>query len=556
MSKFTEYIGSQFGNPRGFVGKICCVIMNVINRAMYIKTAAIVENDLCHKVLDIGYGNGYLLRRLDKSQKLDLYGIDISKDMLEVATKRNEKAQKQGRLHLEVGDCCNLRYEDGSFDVVTSINTVYFWEDTVKGLSEIKRVLASNGYFINVVYTKEWLDKHKVAAEVLASVFGVLTTAIGAFAAAQAIATAGGLAEVASLAATAIGVGALTVAETVGTAATTAFSTALAFLTSPVTLVVAAIAALIAIIVLLVKHWDEVKEFGAKCWEGIKNAWNGADKWFKTNVEEPIKKYFDDLWNGIKKKALDAWNDLKNTWQVAKDWFNTNVTKPITDTFTKFWSGLKTKASDAWSGVKNTWNKATSFFSGIWDAISKKVSSVWGTIKKTISNVFDGIKNSWNGLTKFTNGVVDGIRGAFDSLVSKVKSAVNKVTGGINSAIDIINKIPGVSIGKIPALATGGILKRGQVGLLEGNGAEAVVPLERNKYWIGKVVEELKKQLDVSALINDLKSSGAANSLSSAINNAKNNVNNYTQIINAPKQPSRAELYRQTRNLLALKGGN
>lgn len=159
MSKFTEYIGSQFGNPRGFVGKICCVIMNVINRAMYIKTAAIVENDLCHKVLDIGYGNGYLLRRLDKSQKLDLYGIDISKDMLEVATKRNEKAQKQGRLHLEVGDCCNLRYEDGSFDVVTSINTVYFWEDTVKGLSEIKRVLASNGYFINVVYTKEWLDK-------------------------------------------------------------------------------------------------------------------------------------------------------------------------------------------------------------------------------------------------------------------------------------------------------------------------------------------------------------------------------------------------------------
>ena len=30
MSKFTEYIGSQFGNPHGFVGRICCVIMNVI----------------------------------------------------------------------------------------------------------------------------------------------------------------------------------------------------------------------------------------------------------------------------------------------------------------------------------------------------------------------------------------------------------------------------------------------------------------------------------------------------------------------------------------------
>lgn len=33
------------------------------------------------------------------------------------------------------------------------------------------------------------------------------------------------------------------------------------------------------------------------------------------------------------------------------------------------------------------------------------------------------------------------------------------------------------------------------------------------------------------------------------------NVNNFTQIINAPKAPSRIELYRQTRNLLELKGG-
>ena len=31
MSKFTDYIGSQFGNPRGIIGKICCIIMNIIN---------------------------------------------------------------------------------------------------------------------------------------------------------------------------------------------------------------------------------------------------------------------------------------------------------------------------------------------------------------------------------------------------------------------------------------------------------------------------------------------------------------------------------------------
>ena len=43
MSKFTEYIGSQFGNPRGYIGKICCIIMNVINNAMYRNTVSLIE---------------------------------------------------------------------------------------------------------------------------------------------------------------------------------------------------------------------------------------------------------------------------------------------------------------------------------------------------------------------------------------------------------------------------------------------------------------------------------------------------------------------------------
>ena len=36
------------------------------------------------------------------------------------------------------------------------------------------------------------------------------------------------------------------------------------------------------------------------------------------------------------------------------------------------------------------------------------------------------------------------------------------------------------------------------------------------------------------------------------VSNTTSNVNNFTQVINAPKQPSRLELYRQTKNLLNL----
>lgn len=159
MSKFSEYIGSQFGNPRGIIGKICCIGMNIINRPMYRNTVAQMNLDKCDKILDIGYGNGFLLREIYKNNQVDLYGIDISEDMKKTALKRNKRALKNGQLFLEVGDCCNLPYEDDMFSAVSSINTIYFWSDTVKGLSEIRRVLKKGKSFYNLIYTKEWFGK-------------------------------------------------------------------------------------------------------------------------------------------------------------------------------------------------------------------------------------------------------------------------------------------------------------------------------------------------------------------------------------------------------------
>ena len=156
MSRFTEYIGSQFGNPRGLIGKICCIGMNIINKPMYKNTVAQMNFDKGDKILDIGYGNGFLLHEIYKKNPVDLYGIDISEDMRNTATKRNSRVKKNGQLFLEIGDCCDLPYEDEMFSAVSSINTIYFWSDTVKGLSEIQRVLKKGKSFYNLIYTKEW----------------------------------------------------------------------------------------------------------------------------------------------------------------------------------------------------------------------------------------------------------------------------------------------------------------------------------------------------------------------------------------------------------------
>jgi ubiquinone/menaquinone biosynthesis C-methylase UbiE len=145
--KFTEYIGSQFGNPRGMIGKICCIAMNLFNKKLYCRVYDTVIRHKGKKVLDIGVGNGYLEKMLSRKSKAVITGIDISRDMIKIAAQRNHVAVQQGRVILSQGDCCDLQFPNGSFDAVTSVNTIYFWSDTVKGLSEIRRVLSDNGIF-------------------------------------------------------------------------------------------------------------------------------------------------------------------------------------------------------------------------------------------------------------------------------------------------------------------------------------------------------------------------------------------------------------------------
>ena len=159
MVKFSEYIGSQFGNPHGVVGKICCITMNIINSMMYKNIVADVKADKDSHILDIGCGNGFLIYKLYKKNKSRLCGIDISEDMIRTTIKHNKKAVKSGAVTLSVGNCCNLPFENSTFDTVTTINTIYFWDDTLTGLSEIHRVLKENGVFYNAVYSKEWLGK-------------------------------------------------------------------------------------------------------------------------------------------------------------------------------------------------------------------------------------------------------------------------------------------------------------------------------------------------------------------------------------------------------------
>lgn len=162
-------------------------------------------------------------------------------------------------------------------------------------------------------------------------------------------------------------------------------------------------------------------------------------------------------------------------------------------------------------------NTLTEKFKAIGDKVDR-VKQIFRGLIDFVSGVFQGDwKKAWGGVKKVFEGVFGGLAGIakkpINSIIGFINGLVNAVAFGVNSIAKMLNSIniqipdwvPGIgggslnfnipawTPGKIPLLAQGGVLKRGQVGILEGNGAEAVIPLERNRQWIGKVSEEMAR---------------------------------------------------------------
>ncbi|MFI3141370.1 MAG: class I SAM-dependent methyltransferase [Clostridia bacterium] len=101
-----------------------------------------------NKVLDIGCGGGATIKRLfNKYAQSFIYGIDYSHESIQLSKLTNEDILNKS-CEISWGDVHELAYEDETFDVITAFETVYFWNDLSKALSEVNRVLSENGEFL------------------------------------------------------------------------------------------------------------------------------------------------------------------------------------------------------------------------------------------------------------------------------------------------------------------------------------------------------------------------------------------------------------------------
>ena len=142
-------------HPKGGMGRAMLKFMNWCHAPLTNWGLSFVEIKDGWTMLDIGCGGGATLQRLLKRSKNGkVYGIDISEESVAKAKKVNaEVLDKQ--VFVCQGSAEKLPYENGKFDLVTAVETVYFWKDPEIAFRHIKRVLKPGGTFVILAEASE-----------------------------------------------------------------------------------------------------------------------------------------------------------------------------------------------------------------------------------------------------------------------------------------------------------------------------------------------------------------------------------------------------------------
>lgn len=137
--------------PKGFWGRMMIKKMNYGHEPMTLWAINRLKINEADKILDVGCGGGNAVNILaGKATKGTVFGIDYSPLSVKSSVKKNKKAVKRGSVKIAQGSVSALPYDDNTFDIVTAIETIYFWPKPESDFKEVYRVLKKGGKFCAV----------------------------------------------------------------------------------------------------------------------------------------------------------------------------------------------------------------------------------------------------------------------------------------------------------------------------------------------------------------------------------------------------------------------
>jgi len=157
------YVAGQCRKPSSGLGRMLARGMNASHDKLtrWGLTHVDVEPDIT--ILDVGCGGGRTIETLvSMAGEGHVFGIDYSPASVAVARERNRASIARGRVDIREGTVSSLPFPDDTFDLVTAVETHYYWPNLPGDVREVMRVLKPHGAFVIIAETyrgrrNDWL---------------------------------------------------------------------------------------------------------------------------------------------------------------------------------------------------------------------------------------------------------------------------------------------------------------------------------------------------------------------------------------------------------------
>jgi ubiquinone/menaquinone biosynthesis C-methylase UbiE len=136
----------QCRKPRWLLGRLVLEQMNLGHSGLTAWGLGHLHIQRDATVLDVGCGGGRTIATLaDAAPNGKAYGIDYSAASVAASRSHNAERIAEGRVAVEQASVSSLPFAASTFDIVTAIETHYYWPDLPNDLREILRVLKPGG---------------------------------------------------------------------------------------------------------------------------------------------------------------------------------------------------------------------------------------------------------------------------------------------------------------------------------------------------------------------------------------------------------------------------
>ena len=151
---FVAYVMYQVRKPSSGFGRVIASTMNASHSTMTNWGLQHIAIEKQFTILDVGCGGGRTIRKHAAAAPDGLvYGVDNATGSVAASRAENRESIEKGRVEIKQASVSQLPFPDAQFDLVSAVETIYYWPDPARDLQEILRVLKPGGRVIVICET-------------------------------------------------------------------------------------------------------------------------------------------------------------------------------------------------------------------------------------------------------------------------------------------------------------------------------------------------------------------------------------------------------------------